>query len=297
MKQFVLWILCLLLGQAAYSESLVANEKVSIKPFFFRATRSGRTLHLLGTIHLGVPLSAMPKKVYEVLNSSSVVFTELGRAQPKLLPQKAYEKLTDKISPETYQKLLQKLEEGGLTIPESYIEYMSPGMACVLTTAISNDWKKKMAAGKLDDEIVEFALARGKSVWPLDKNFEELAYIAINSVCDAQQLQNLLLLGDTNPGERSTEDIFIHGDWPALTISLEKLATNPERRHFHQGLVVARNERCAEKIDRTMYGYAGTHGLFVAVGALHLPGADGLLEKLRKRGFKVEPVTTDIVEK
>jgi uncharacterized protein YbaP (TraB family) len=43
----------------------------------------------------------------------------------------------------------------------------------------------------------------------------------------------------------------------------------------------------AERIDRLARNEGG---LFVAVGALHLPGSDGLVQLLRRRGFTVRLV-------
>ncbi len=51
-------------------------------------------------------------------------------------------------------------------------------------------------------------------------------------------------------------------------------------------VVRTRNHRMAERAARLF----AKGGAFVAVGALHLPGAEGLVELLRRQGYRVSPV-------
>jgi uncharacterized protein YbaP (TraB family) len=60
----------------------------------------------------------------------------------------------------------------------------------------------------------------------------------------------------------------------------------PAYRTLMNRLLVQRNQRMAERLQpRLQEGNA-----FVAVGALHLPGKDGLLALLEARGYKVRPL-------
>ena len=55
---------------------------------------------------------------------------------------------------------------------------------------------------------------------------------------------------------------------------------------FTSQVVVNRNRRMLERMQpRLREGNA-----FIAVGALHLPGKDGLLTLLRNKGYRVSPV-------
>ena len=53
----------------------------------------------------------------------------------------------------------------------------------------------------------------------------------------------------------------------------------------HQG-IVARNERMVQ----TVLPYLSEDSVFIAVGALHLPGEDGLVSLLRSRGYRLTPL-------
>ena len=57
-------------------------------------------------------------------------------------------------------------------------------------------------------------------------------------------------------------------------------------QRFKERVIHARNQRMAERLQPDMK--AG--GSFVAVGALHLAGKDGLVALLRKQGYKVTAV-------
>ncbi len=55
---------------------------------------------------------------------------------------------------------------------------------------------------------------------------------------------------------------------------------------FNKAVVLDRNHRMAHRIDSIMQ----LKTIFVAVGALHLPGTEGVLALLKQQGYTVEPV-------
>jgi hypothetical protein len=61
---------------------------------------------------------------------------------------------------------------------------------------------------------------------------------------------------------------------------------DPLEQELEQQLVHDRNRRMAERLRP----YLNSGGVFVAVGALHLPGPTGLLELLRQQGYQVQAV-------
>jgi uncharacterized protein YbaP (TraB family) len=58
----------------------------------------------------------------------------------------------------------------------------------------------------------------------------------------------------------------------------------PEK--YYASLVTNRNKKMAERIG----AFIKLQPVFIAVGALHLPGALGVIELLRQQGYKVEPI-------
>jgi len=59
-----------------------------------------------------------------------------------------------------------------------------------------------------------------------------------------------------------------------------------ERNYFFAAGIVARNRRMLD----SLLPYLKDNSVFVAVGALHLPGDDGLLGLLRKNGYELKPL-------
>lgn len=55
---------------------------------------------------------------------------------------------------------------------------------------------------------------------------------------------------------------------------------------FNKALILDRNHRMADRID----SIAHAKSIFVAVGALHLPGPEGVLNLLRGKGYEVTPI-------
>jgi uncharacterized protein YbaP (TraB family) len=62
--------------------------------------------------------------------------------------------------------------------------------------------------------------------------------------------------------------------------------------NFADLLLYQRNENWTKKLVEEMEG----NSLVVAVGAGHLPGARGVINLLRKAGYKVEPVRNDMIK-
>ena len=73
-----------------------------------------------------------------------------------------------------------------------------------------------------------------------------------------------------------------------LAISEAEMADADQRlaREFQRRLIVDRNRRMAERMEP----YLEQGAAFVAVGALHLPGEQGLISLLRQRGYSVRAV-------
>jgi uncharacterized protein YbaP (TraB family) len=73
-----------------------------------------------------------------------------------------------------------------------------------------------------------------------------------------------------------------------MAINEAAMATGDQRlaREFQRRLVVDRNHRMAERMEP----WLKQGGAFVAVGALHLPGEQGLISLLRQRGYSVRAV-------
>ena len=73
-----------------------------------------------------------------------------------------------------------------------------------------------------------------------------------------------------------------------LAINKQAMDAGDQRlaRDFQRRLIIDRNRRMADRMQQ----YLKEGNAFVGVGALHLPGEQGLLELLEQRGYSVRAV-------
>jgi uncharacterized protein YbaP (TraB family) len=90
---------------------------------------------------------------------------------------------------------------------------------------------------------------------------------------------------DSYGGRKRMEDAYRRGDLDVLD-SLEVASVTSDA--FQEKFLYKRNEIQANSIDTIIQ----KHSLFVGVGAAHLPGERGVIEMLRKKGYKLRPVYT-----
>ncbi len=83
--------------------------------------------------------------------------------------------------------------------------------------------------------------------------------------------------------EKKTQDAYRKGDLDMLD-SLEKILQSSDA--YLEKFLYRRNEIQANSIDSIVK----KHSLFVGVGAAHLPGKRGVIELLRKKGYKLRPI-------
>jgi uncharacterized protein YbaP (TraB family) len=90
---------------------------------------------------------------------------------------------------------------------------------------------------------------------------------------------------DENPYEvqKKVQEAYRNGDLDMLDSLEKKMETSPA---FSEKFLYKRNEVQANSIDSILK----RNSLFVAVGAAHLPGERGVIELLRKMGYKLRPV-------
>ena len=89
---------------------------------------------------------------------------------------------------------------------------------------------------------------------------------------------------DDGQGEKEMKKMlkyYMKGDLEML----EKLAAEADLgNEFETALIVERNHRMAERLIPLIK----EKSTFIAVGALHLPGEEGVIKLLRKEGYTVE---------
>ncbi|MEM9023231.1 MAG: TraB/GumN family protein, partial [Bacteroidota bacterium] len=140
----------------------------------------------------------------------------------------------------------------------------------------------------MDMYFQEVGKRQGKPVYGLETVEEQMA--AIDAIPLKEQAQMLVeSLEETGTDVASSDafqqlfDSYLRQDLSELAGLLKEdgLGAN-----FNESLVIHRNKVMAHRID----SIAGFTSCFYAIGALHLPGPEGLVNLLRQEGYRVEPV-------
>jgi len=141
------------------------------------------------------------------------------------------------------------------------------------------------AQSGVEQQLEQRAKADGKSTAGLETLEQQLGFF--EALTTDQQNKFLdLVLNDLHDADSDTQRVITawrSGDAGKLASLLSE-----EYQQFpalYQSLVTQRNRSWEPQIQQLLHG---SHNYFVVVGALHLVGQGGLLELLRKDGYKVE---------
>jgi len=249
---------------------------------------------LFGTMHSSAPeVLRLPGSILRALAQSRVVVGELDMAQldytalmtSALLP--AGERLADRLPPELYERTLAAVAPFGL----------SPALAdrlevWFLALLLSEDPAEieRQRAGKvvLDQWLQQEGRRQGKSVVGLETLQEQLGIFAAwpEALQVAMLRTTLAYPGLLAGGQASLAALWLDGDLPSMwrLFQVSLLGTAAEfRRRMVEDLVLRRNHLMAERLAPLL----AEGGVFVAVGALHLAGEEGLIVLLREQGWTV----------
>jgi uncharacterized protein len=269
-------------------------EKAGVEPSF-----------LFGTMHMTDPrVTRLPPAARQAFDASDIVAIETTdvldqskmmaaiAAEPELMMFTDGTTLSSLLSPKDAAAVSEALDERG--IPPASVAKMKPWMLSAMVGLPACELARKAGgAPVLDVKLAEDAKAAGKRLQGLETVTDQLrAMASLPMEFHMQGLVETLKLGDRADDVIETmivlyqrEDIGMF--WPLFRAVLPA-GDNDEASYaaFEEAMITSRN--------RTMAEHAGPllaeGNAFVAVGALHLPGPDGLIELLRKDGYTVSRV-------
>jgi uncharacterized protein YbaP (TraB family) len=166
-------------------------------------------------------------------------------------------------------------------------------VAAMLSVPACENRRKQAGIASLDESLAQLAEAKGKPLVGLETVEEQLSVFAAMPI----DLQSRYLLAVARLGPRMLDHfetlISLYQQrkvaaYVPLTLKIEPADddTAAIMSFVETDLVVMRNHVMARRAaDLLAHG-----GAFIAVGALHLPGDEGLVELIRQAGYKVTPV-------
>lgn len=273
---------------------------------FWRIEREGvKPSFLLGTAHVtDARVTEMPVSVKEALRDASVVALELkelrdkqefalaAMKQARLMVLPPGQSLWDLI-PDADEPLIRDNVNLPKHAANSIFGYQPWVVAAMLTIPPCEQAREQAGLPPFDMMIAEQATKRATPLVGLETVEEQLSVFATMPM----DLQVKYLLAVAKLGPR-TQDYFetlislyaqrLITAYVPLTLRLEPVDAGSEAMmaFVEQDLTITRN--------RTMMRRAGEllakGNAFIAVGALHLPGSQGLVELIRGAGYKVVPI-------
>ncbi|MGH8062169.1 MAG: TraB/GumN family protein [Pseudoxanthomonas sp.] len=275
-------------------------------PLLWKVSDADNSVYLLGSFHLlkpnDYPLSKDVDAAFADAESLVFEMTPEEMASPALGMQMGQaalrtdgSKLDSELSPAT-AALLEgwiagngaELQKTGMTAQA--LQMFEPWFAGLMISIVEMTKQGLDSKLGLDSHFAELATKAGKPTAGLETGAEQIAFL--DGMSKEEQLQ-FLAEALTEAKEGSSETAKLHNAWRAGNARLlwEDMGMDMKREYprLYQRINVARNDAWVPKI-RQRLTQPGTDDTLVVVGALHLLGPDGVVEKLRAKGYKVERI-------
>jgi len=260
------------------------------------------TSYLFGTMHMtDARVTTLPPDAQAAFDASSIVVTDvLDQAKmmaaimqkPELMMFTDQTTLQSLLAPEDAAAVEAALTERG--IPLGSVAKMKPWILSAMVALPACEMARK-AAGLpvLDVKLAQDAEAAGKELRGLETATDQLeAMASLPMEFHVRALVETLKLGDRiDDVIESMIALYLKGEvgaiWPLFSAVLPDGAGEDSYAAFEEVMVTARNKTMALEAEPILR----EGGAFIAIGALHLPGAEGVVEALRKAGYTVTPVS------
>ena len=258
---------------------------------------------LLGTMHFADPrIVNLPPVIENAFQSAKTVIIEntqildetaMLAAMAKLRPLMF---LTDgstlekHYSPETIDQIKKRLKGRGL--PFFIGKRMQPWvLATAIVLPMCEIERKQRKQKVLDYLLGERARKEGKKLVGLESVAEQIGAMAgLSFEFHLKSLEDTIQLGTRLDDMMETMvHIYQQGNlgkiWPLMTFLSPGSSSGPGYAAFKNALITKRNKTMAERsLSEFQQG-----GVFMAVGALHLPGEEGVVQLLKNAGYTITP--------
>ncbi len=272
-----------------FSISMNAWSAGSGNGLLWKISKSGQqTSYVLGTIHSDDPaVTQLPTQVSQALQQASSFTAELDLNMNAMLQAQMQMLLPDNkslqsvIGAQRYNKCVSLM--GTYGVPEAMLSKMKPW-----AVAAQLSMPKPQTGVFLDLQLFQMAQSQGKKTYGLETVAEQMS--VFDNMTESQQLIML---------DQAIKD---HAQMPAKINTLIRLYVKRDLKGMKQfsdnemkkidsslssimedKLINERNHRMVKRMQPQL----SVGKAFIAVGALHLPGKQGILELLRQQGYQV----------
>ena len=283
-----------------------AEDVVNGKGLLWKIGKEGTPpSYLFGTMHLSDPrVVSLGSKAREAFDASSTVVIETTEvldpakmmaamlANPELTMFTDGTTLLSLVPGEERAAVETALNERG--IPPASVAKMKPWMISAMVALPACELARKTSgAPVLDVRLAQDAEAAGKALGGLETVADQLGAMAsLPMEFHIRGLVDTLKLGDAVDDIIETMiALYLQEEtgmfWPFFRAALPGEGADAAGfAAFEEAMVTARNRTMAERAVPFIEAGAA----FIAVGALHLPGEEGVVALLREKGYRVEAI-------
>ncbi|MBX7059390.1 MAG: TraB/GumN family protein [Leptospirales bacterium] len=302
MSRKTLYLLVLFLAAAGPAAAQTTDAAV---PFaegrLFRVTSpAGAVSHVFGTMHSNDPrVLALPEDVAAAFEQSRVLLPEIA-----LSPAVIRNQLGAFLMLQRYPALDEALGEGDLLhralkalakrgFPEQQARSFPAWTALFFLAGPTSRPEGSQRSGEvLDAALCQRARARGMTVVSLETPEQQFDVFGRLSLQEQADLVRLTLDGqvwffdDGRPGQRDSVSDYLNGRTGSIYEQIRAGESIELIRKVNRRLLYDRNHRMVQN----MLPHIDEGGAFVAIGALHLPGEEGVLNLLLGKLYRVERI-------
>jgi uncharacterized protein YbaP (TraB family) len=286
------------LGLAAFFVGAACAEPP--QPILWKVTKGNSTVYLLGSMHflkdVDYPLAPDVEAAYK--DAENLVF-EISPADlnsPLALAltlkhgmyQDPTHKLQDDLSSSTWQAVVAYGAKNGL--PVVALQKFQPWMMSLTLVALESQKMGMKPEMGLDMHFMKMATTDHKPTAGLETVDQQLAIFYSAPIKVQQQMlrQSLDEIADFQKEMNNEHDTWRRGDSGAMLAEAKKeFSKYPD---LYQQILTQRNRNWIPQIEKMLAD--GKNDTLLIVGALHLPGPDGVVHLLEQKGYKVDRVCT-----
>ncbi len=259
----------------------------------FKVSKGDDIIYIAGTFHLltekDYPLPSAFEVAYEaadkVFFETDIKALSSSKFQSKSIAVITYQDdntLQTSLNEKTYQRLDKYAQSRGLSM-QQLAPFTPTGV--MLTITIMEYQARGFVAEGVDAHYYDKAVEDSKAIGWFETPDEQLAILDSFDNDDPNGLVNYTL-DEIDTIDQVINDL--HSSWRSgnmsrlVEIGIDGFQDYPQ---IYQDVLVKRNNNWLINIE-AMFGNDSTE--LILVGALHLPGADGILTQLEQKGFVVE---------
>jgi uncharacterized protein YbaP (TraB family) len=270
---------------------LVSAAVAGEQGLLWQISGKGADGYLFGTMHSEDPrVTSLPPEVERHFAAARTLVLEVlldeqnemaAAVQMRLPPDSS---LTQLVGETMSQQVREAMQSRG--VPPEASERLQ-----LWATALILSLPEQRSGLYLDKLLYQRAVTAGKKRKPLESVNEQLAIFTAFTLDEQRTLlRDVLASYQEYPAlfEQVT-DAYLARDLDRLMQLGEAhpMSDDPAlQKKVTERLMTQRNRRMAERMEPLLT----QGGLFIAIGALHLPGEDGVIALLRQRGYQLQPV-------